>query len=563
MTAPLATPVTRMETMMIKQLSSYLFSTVPKPSGNDRKSVVPGILRTGLVVLFLVLPLAAKDSSIRVKYVSPEFVYISAGQAEGIRKTDRLTVLKKNKRIAVLEAVYTASHSSSCKILTQSAPVRAGDTVLLLTQKQPLQTPKDSVLVSRTRSVKKRKTAYETLPIRISGYAALQSFRFIDASGYDQNLPSLRFKLKVNNLFSPHLKFRLRFRSRYNRQGRSLPALSQQNRLYEASLSYDNPQAFFYAKLGRIISSAFSGIGYMDGLLLGQRFSEQWKWGVFAGTQPQWQYSDFQTAFQKYGAFVNFVQGRFGFNRLEAGLSAAAVYHNHTVSREFLFQRFFFSARNKWTFYQSLEIDINRNWRRKRVPQTISLSGLYLSGRYKFTPSFSAGLQYDNRKNYYTYEIRSLADSLFDAAQRQGLRSSAQIRFLEHYQVTLSFGIRKRATEKPLTVSYGTAVRRRDFLIKHLSLSGGINGFNSYFISGLNPSARIGFHFPRGHSVDVTYGAYLYRLKSTQTDNVNQWLRFKTQLMLPFHFYLGGYYQYNWGDTILGHRIFSDFGYYF
>ena len=522
-------------------------------------------LLLSVFVVFFTFPVLAQESAIMVKYVSPEFVYITAGRMEGITEKAQLKVMKNGKQAALIEAVYTASHSSSCKVLSQTSPVKAGYKVILLTTKKTRQAQKETSLISRKRRFKTRTSPPKESGARISGYMALQEYYFKDksASKYDQSLPSLRLKINAQNIFSRHLNFRLRFRSRYNAQGRSLPSLRQQNRLYEASLSYDNPTAPFYAKMGRIISSGFSGIGYMDGILLGQRISEKWKWGIFGGTQPQWQYSTFQTSYQKYGAFLSFQQGRYGSNRMEISLSAAGVYHNHTISREFLYQRFSYHFQKKWNLYQSLEIDINRGWRRDRSIETASISGLYLSGRYKATSWLTAGLSYDNRKNYYTYEIRSLADSLFDDAQRQGLRSNVTIRFLQDYRLNAYFGIRKKSYENGVTYSYGSTVSKQHFLIKRMFLSGRISGFDNYFISGQYPSARIGYRFKKGHSLYIRYGAYSYTLKTNRSNYLSQWLRINGQFMLPLNFYMNGYYEYDWGDHVLGHRIFTEFGYYF
>ncbi len=521
----------------------------------------------GIVLIFtgLAAPLLAETQTITVKYVSAEYIYISAGQAEGIRKQDSLKVIKDGKSIGLIEAVYTASHSSSCKIISQTKPMLSGYKVVLLTQRSNTQTPEAFTRISRKRPVKTKESVSVSVPVRISGYAALQGYRFIDGSNSDndQNLPSFHFKILAKNLFSPHMRFRLRFRSLYNAKGRSLPDLRRQNRLYEASLTYDNPKAIVYAKMGRIISSGFSGIGYMDGFLMGQRINSKWHWGIFAGTQPQWQYSDFQTSYQKYGSFVRFRQANNNSQRIEINLYAAAVYHKRTVSREFLFQRLTYNKRNKWNIYQSLEIDINRNWRRQRIPKTVNVTGLYLSGHYIVSPWLSAGINYDNRKNYYTYETRGMADSLFDDAQRQGLRGNIQIHFLQDYRLSAYIGIRKKANENKMTYAYGSTLRKQNFLLKHMYVFGRINGFDSFFISGINPSARLGFRFKQGHSIDITYGAYLYTLKTTQTAFANQWLRLNTRVTLPLRFYIGGYYQYDWGDTILGHRIFTDIGYYF
>ena len=94
-----------------------------------------------------------------------------------------------------------------------------------------------------------------------------------------------------------------------------------------------------------------------------------------------------------------------------------------------------------------MELDINRDWRKERTGNTISLSSLYLSGFLKFSNQWSTQLSYDNRRNYYYYQYISIADSLFDDAFRQGLRLRINMNALKNIRFYLSGGIRKREND--------------------------------------------------------------------------------------------------------------------
>jgi len=173
------------------------------------------------------------------------------------------------------------------------------------------------------------------------------------------------------------------------------------------------------------------------------------------------------------------------------------------------------------------------------------------------------GLSYDNRKNYFTYEMRSLADSLFNTAFRQGLRSNVAVTLPGNYRISANFGLRHRQYEKQYVYSYGLSVSKYHFLQRGVSILGRFSGFSNTFTQGYNPSLRLGKIFGRGHALYFSYGNYWYRLNSIDTTRINQWLRLNGQLELPARMFLSAQYEYDWGDDVLGHRYLVELGYRF
>ncbi|MCB0295568.1 MAG: hypothetical protein KDG51_10115, partial [Calditrichaeota bacterium] len=82
------------------------------------------------------------------------------------------------------------------------------------------------------------------------------------------------------------------------------------------------------------------------------------------------------------------------------------------------------------------------------------LSNLFISGRYQVSQPLTLGLTFDNRQNYWTYEIQSLADSLFDDALRTGLRANLSLRLPGNTNLFANGGFRKRESDKEATYSY-------------------------------------------------------------------------------------------------------------
>ncbi|MGD9899416.1 MAG: hypothetical protein AB7T22_09850 [Calditrichaceae bacterium] len=525
-----------------------------------------------LIVILLMIGMGFSQTGERtakVKYLSADHVYIDAGETDGLSAGMRLSVSRGDKIIAEMEIVFVAGHSSSCRVIESSADVKPGDIVKLPVLSETSEVSKDS-LQSRQRvwsekpakSIKRSKS-------NVHGSISMQLYHFEDLTdaGLNFSQPTFRVNLKARQLWGKSYNFILKTRTRYDKRERSynshVPSDEWRNRIYELSFSYDDQTALFNYKLGRIISNKFSGVGYIDGLLLQYNMLKQLSLGVFAGTQPEWQYSDFQTSIQKYGAYLTYLNGDYGAERLESTLALAGEYHGSTVSREFLYLQNNYVSGKKWSFYQSAEIDLNRDWRKDRTNENISLSGLYLSGRYRFSDGVNASLSYDNRKNYYTYDLRTMADSLFDDAFRQGIRTNIYIKLLDDYRLSAGFGIRNRENDSENTYSYSAGLNKMNFFRQGMLLQFSVSGFSNYYTAGYNPSIRISKTFNDGHIFGITYGNYYYNLKATDNNYLNQWFRFNGQIELSRHFFISSQYEYDWGDDTKGHRITAEAGFRF
>ena len=524
---------------------------------------------TILLLFLLLLRAEEKRVELTVSYISAEHVYLSGGKKQGLQTGNTAQVVRAGKVIAELRVVYTADRSASCKIVKSSAPIQPGDKVLVFVKQVEKQTPaKPSAVTEKAPAVQSR--VKKKSSTRVSGSLSLQWYQFVDEgeSGIGFAQPAIRFNLRARRLWNRDYNFQVRFRSRYyeraNRPASStVPAAEWRNRLYMLSFSYDNPAATFNFKAGRILSNAFSGIGYVDGLQLQHNINRAWHWGVFAGFQPELVYSGFQSERRKYGLYVHFVKGDYGSQRFETTISAAGEYEASTVSRELIYVQTSYSQSGSWSFYQSMELDVNRQRRKEKTGQDVSLSSLYLSGQMWLGEGLSATLSYDNRRNYYIYEYRSLADSLFDDAFRQGLRIRVNYRFLKNYRVYLSGGLRQRESEDRFTYSYSGGLLARNVIIPRLSFNARAAAFSNLYNRGVTYSLRLSQYLRGGHNFSLAYGANEYRLRLYDAGGLNRWARANVHIQLPLRLYLSGYYEYDWGNDLQGYRFMAETGYNF
>ncbi len=524
-------------------------------------------------ILLWIVPATAqeKERILSVTYISSENVYLDGGKDAGINVGDTLTLWRERVKVAEIKVLYTAEHTASAKLLGVIKNPQIGDQVSLQkSQIIPAEVQTSIVLAQPPTPEISRKEPSRVSAVRISGNVALQWYQFLDNSpnrrDFDQ--PALRLNFKAQNLWNSNYNLRIRLRSNYNHRIYNSGSTSGQrewrNRIYEISFSYDDLQAPFNFRAGRIISNAFSGVGYIDGALLQYNFADSYHLGIFAGAQPQWQYSDFQPTRQKYGLYTTYHKGRsVTDSRLEATLALVGEYHYTAISREYVYLQSSYANGQHFSIYQNAEIDVNRYWRKEKTGRNVNVSSLILSGNFYITGFLSTSISYDQRQNFYTYEQRTLADSLFDNASRQGLRSTVYWRIKSNLRFTVNAGFRQSIKGSGSTYSWAGQLIHSNLLFRGLMLSARLAGYSNPYTRGYNPSLLIGKSFSRGHSVNIEYGNYFYTLDINDSYHTNHWLRSTLQFVLPWHLYLYSQYEYDWGDDRQGQILSVELDYHF
>jgi hypothetical protein len=527
----------------------------------------------GLIFMVLIFSSAsAADKGYGIKYISGENVYLDAGTADSLAIGDLLKIVTGDSISAELEIVFAAENSSSCKILSQTIPPKVGDKTILslAVPRQQLETAinpgaETSAVVAIAPPAK---TAVAKAPsTRLDGSVSFQLYKWDDlnSSNLDFTQPGFRFNLKARQISGSNFSLFARSTSRHNQRTRSynsdVPKSEWRNRIYQLALVYADNKAPFYFELGRVISNNLSGVGYIDGILVQKSLSDKFNIGGFGGTQPEWQYSDFQTSIQKYGAYLGYSYGDIKRNKLESTLAFAGEYHSSTVSREFIYLRNTLNLSSRWNFFQSSEIDINRGWRKEKSGKSLAISNLFVSGRGRFGKHLSAGLSVDNRKNYWTYELKSLADSLFDDILRRGFRADLSIKPGKGYFISPNFGYNKRSSDGKATISYGISLNKSNFISASQYANLQFSGFTGPFTDGYNYSIRLGRYF-RSNLISLGYGAYIYQFNSGDNRN-NQWVQANGQFDLISSVFISTTYEYDTGDDTEGHRVYGELGYRF
>ena len=523
------------------------------------------------IIIFTITGVLAAQTipDAKVRYVSAGTVYLDRGGNAGLKVGDRLDVMRNKKILARVEVTYIATASASCRIISQQSEISVGD-IARWVESTVQEAVMDTMTSVRTRMIPEKKgsdriPAYRTY---ISGGFSVQMYYRIDNSpaAFDFNQYNARLTLRIRNLWMESLNININTRAQFDHRvsalGTNIPEDEWRNRLYWISAAYEPPDGPVNFQIGRIASGKFSGFGYLDGLLIQHNISNAFSWGLFGGVQPDMTKIGFTTSMQKYGLYGTYRSGAYSGSYLQTTLAFAGSYTSGKVNREYAYFEIRMNDRSGWRLDNSLELDYNRSWRRDYAGTIVSLTGLYVSGSYKFNDWITAGLGYDNRKNYLTYVYYSRSQELFNEAQRQYMRGDVQVNFPVDLTVALRGGLREGKGDSRISYNYGISLIKSNLFNRFLQLNMAFSGFRTLYSSGLTPSASLRYQMGPV-STGVAYGAYRYSIESSDMRRLNQYLNATFSIPVWSRIYLFGNYYYDWGDDMQGHRILTELGYRF
>lgn len=547
-----------------------------------------------LLVLLLLFPvlIQAQSGSVpfSVRYRTADTIYLDSGKAAGIDVGDRLEVLRGGKVIATIEVIFAADRSASAKVLTELQPVETGDRVRLLGEAAPppppatprVETPEPSPQPSEERSDEGTRSRLSRT--RVTGAVTLDWESFSNGADTDEersfDRTVGRLNLRVRDIAGTPLQLRLRARSlEINREGElggSLLSTESRDRLYEAALIYDEPDRRFAVRAGRLGTSPFLGLGYLDGVLAETRLGAGFAVGGLYGRRPDLEELGFQSTGQKLGAFVRF-EPRTEIQETERdmGLLLAGIREEGDlgISREYVTVESHFGSGSRWSFFQHAEVDLNTDWREERADSQTTLSTLSVTALGRLTSRGRLAITYDRFERYFTEEDRLLPEELFDRLWRQGLRVSWQTERPEGLNLSFQGGLRRREegiadpalgfVEARETYSLGLGVHHPRLPGLGLSVGTNVLGFSSDSAEGLLVTARAGRRLRAGHEISISLGGNAYRT-AFEEERTLAWGRTTLWLELPLDLFGQAEFEILRGDDDLqGERLRLGLGYRF
>jgi hypothetical protein len=532
--------------------------------------------------------LAAGDGKrFNVRYRSTLNVYLDGGRAQGLNAGDRLQLLAGKTVVAELEVLYVAEQSASCRLVSETRPVKIGDVVVRVGRAAAPVTPATPGPAAAAATGPSPAPVEAGTPAatagrapgapwaRVRGSASIGYYQSSDdtGSGLGYNERTARLDLSASEIDGRPLSFTLRGRSRQDERERRLsdrtPQSQRSDRLYEVALRYEPPSDRFGVEVGRIGLYRFVGIGYLDGALARYRALPSIHVGAFAGRAAEIEGLGFNGTGAKYGAFA---QLRPGGRYSTAGYDALVAFVRENadgdVSRQYLSLESRFGGGRRWSLFERAEIDLNTGWREQAAGKSLQLSNVSLSGNLQVASSAWAFVSYDGRRNYRYYRNRQVPEEVFDDLLHQGLRAGLNFSRAGGFGATAGVGMSlkeddPRNPELNVANAYSVngGVRHADLYGLSVGVDG--SGFSNGYADGGVLMARAGRRFRAGHLLDLSYGWSVYRVSATEEDRKTQWIRLTGRFELGRHAYLTGDLEYDKGDDLEGPRGLIEAGWIF
>ena len=443
-----------------------------------------------------------------VGYVAGKTIYIDIGRSAGISAGDTLSVTRAGEIIGSVVVIHTASTASSCTSLSP-VEIRVGDEV----------TAGERALGMEMNAGRGSAVAPAEAPARrmtrIDGSVSLGSVLSEDLtdSGLGFSRPSLSTRLRVRDIAGRPLTLELRQRSRYYGRESRLRSGGPEDRwthqIYQLSLTYRPEGSPYTVRWGRILPSVPRGVGYVDGILFGYRSQRHFELGVVGGFRPDEYSADLRFDERTVGAFAAIDLEPRGSDDLELSGAFVGSYRSGTVDREVFVSEGNYSAGTSFSASGSVEIDLNRGWKREMGEAPLDLTRLFLGARYRAAEGLSLHLSYDGRRPARTADNRATPDSLFDDTVRRGLRAGVSWSASPRIRLAGSAGVRFRSG-RDNTMSADGSARIRGFPARGVNTGVRFALFRTMFNNGYRPMAEIGVKPLRDLMLDVGAGDTIY-----------------------------------------------------
>ena len=530
----------------------------------------------GLIILFTSFHAAAqgqvmKEMFFPVSYVSATTIYISAGRDDSLAIGDTLTILRNKATICKVVAVAVSRHSTATQIVSGKAEVMVGDTATIIkiigiaqilnADTLSVSTkPNRRVLSPQENSGKKTSVPEENV---VSGRVALQ-YSGVSAEDSRLNLsqPSTLIRLEVDKLFGTALRFSTYGRtyydlsSNYNRYGDDSRL---KIRMYEFTLSDEQPGGVFGYSAGRIASRFVGGLGTFDGGQLYYRMGDVTS-GILYGAKVADRTMSIDGDDRREALFVNYHNGPDFLHQYDGTIAFARELFEGRLDREFIYIQNIATLGTEVNLYQSSELetqDVNNGVR----SSSLKLSNTFVSLNYYPVEWFSTNVGYDASKTVYLFEtMKTTPDTLIDRSYLQGYRLSATFRLPSSISISGNATYRTRKEDPRDARTLGGTFRYSSIAGSEINAGLRYMNIRGVYNDGNNITLDIDRTFFYSLSVSLRYDYYTYTLLTasqtytthTATANINYRVSREVYSALNF--------DRVWDSTVNSYRVYIEAG---
>lgn len=524
-----------------------------------------------------------------VTYVSGTAYYTNLGTDAGFEKGDSLFTQVSDMLLVVLRIESITRKSSVCKKIDPHTMLKAGTAVFGFGRAGPADAKPDSSYIGAatekhktpvdwsevSKELKEKNGAVQKKlpsaasrpshePNQLTGRisAVYYGSRDRNNSEYTYHQPGGVLNLGLHRISGSFFTINTYVRFRRTISDRETRSANYPARVHEFELSYEKPGNALHYSVGRVSSSIVNGIGYFDGGILGYHLTPDLEIGTFGGTQPDYRKSspDFETS--KFGIYMHHKK-LFGDGiKSQSTVAFSGQYFKGKIDREFFYLQNSASFGRDLYLYQSAELGINRSSESRRDTD-IELSNIYLMARYRPVKSLSFTGSYDARKNVFLVQtFRSIPDSLFDDALRQGLKGGVRWKATNRLTLSINSSVRTKKGDDQNTFLNSGGVYYANVLESRINLSARVFATNTPYTDATSVSFGVSRQI-RNLYLTGTFRTYHYDLSGRNVSFDRQSYGIGGNYRMNKKIYSSFDYEFSTGDDVKSDRLYLELGYRF
>lgn len=451
-----------------------------------------------------------------VSYKSSQNIYVKFENTEGISAGDTLFIEQGNKKIPILSVLYISSKSCAGRFIN-GKDVAVGDKLTaFIDHKEIIMADSTSANIEKIISgneqpklKSKKESVFLTGKPDFTGRFSIQSYTNLsNAENYsDFQRWRYSFSFKANEIAGSAFSFTSYFIFTYRADDwqNVKESLGKGLKVYDLALSYtiDKTSILWF---GRHLNRRISSINSIDGIQY-EKSLENYFTGLIIGSRPNFSDLGFNIKLFEYGLFF----GRS--DTINSGImeNTFAVFqqtNNSITDRRFIYFQHVSTIIKNTSLFASSEIDLYKK-ESGTAKNKLTLTSLFISGRYSPVKLISFSLSYDARKNVIYYEtFKNFADSILENETRQGLRAGINLKPISNLFIRLDGGYRFRKNDPKPSKNFTGSISYSNVPFIEAAPSISYSKLNSSYLNGNIWGARISKTFFSGNLT----GSLNYRL---------------------------------------------------
>lgn len=461
-----------------------------------------------LLLMLLGVALQAQEQVVlekgAVSFTSSRNVYVKFASTKNIGIGDTLFI-DQNGRLAPALVVNNKSSTSTVCTPLPGIEMRVGDEAIARTlvkketrkpaqekkQEPPAPPAKEEKAVAETAGpvITPEEEAEPLFRQRSSGRISAASYSSFSDYGNTHRM-RYAFLYRGDNLNNSRFSTDtyITFRHTLNEWAEVKENLARALKVYALSVRYDfDPVSSL--TLGRKINPRISSIGAIDGLQY-ERGLGNFIIGGIAGSRPDYSDYGFNLNLLQAGAYVAYVSGGSD-NLQQTALGFIEQRNGAKTDRRFAYFQHMQELFDNLNLFSSFELDLYENIN-DEAKNTLRLTNMFISLRYRLSRQWRFSLSYDNRKNIIYYEsYKSFIDQLIEDQARQGLRFGLNFRPANFLTLGLNSSWRFQKSDRNVSRNFNAYLNVNRIPVLNARASFTANFLQTNFLNGRIFGARI------------------------------------------------------------------------